>query len=299
MPKNKNEVGQILKKYDAALWIYGIFTLIGCIVWAIRDWRYFCLFNGIGTCELVARIIVANRPATRQLMRRISQGIVAAILLVMLGFVFGVNFQFEQIFFDMQAGVVTGALIQLIVARIVIPIPLGNAFCSRACWDGAIFELINNKKCERPVKRKPWLAWSYLILLITMTIIVTHTMTNPAGDENELLRKKWIVGSNVFIIVLGYILTRKLGSRGYCRMLCPFLTISSLFYRISILKITPRQSSECTRCGACNKACPMLIDVRESVARREKISNRQCLLCERCVSACKKNVLQVSHKPAQ
>lgn len=290
----------ILKKYSIPICTYLIFTIIGCIIWAIRDIRYFALFNGIGTTELITRVLVINKPQRRQMMRRIVQLFIGGMLLIMLGFIFGVNFQFEQIFFDLQAGVVTGALIQLIIARLVIPFFFGNAFCSRACWDGAFFEATNSKKrCKKTIERKEWLAWTYLLLLIAMAYFVAQNFTNPAGDANELLRKKWIVGQNIFIITIGYLLTFTCGSRAYCRMLCPFMTISSTLYKFSLLKITPVNSSQCTQCGACTKACPMLIDVKKSVEKVEKIKNRQCILCERCVSACPNNVLKVSSRKAQ
>jgi len=160
-----------------------------------------------------------------------------------------------------------------------------------------IFEATNNKQhCKNPVKRKEWLAWTYMALIIAMTIIVAHLFTNPAGDENEALRKNWIIAGNIFIIATGYTLTLFCGSRAYCRLLCPFMTISSLLYRFSMFKITPVNSDNCTKCGACNNACPMLIDIRDAVSKNEKIKNRQCILCERCVSACQNNVLKISHR---
>lgn len=294
------KIKHIYNKFNIAIWAYISFTLIGIIVWQIRDIRYLFLFNGIGTSELITRVIVTLHPEKRQLMRRIIQIFVGSLLLFMLGLGFGVDFQFEHIFFDLQAGVVTGALIHAIIARLVIPFVFGNACCSRACWDGMFFEMMNRKDlCKKPVKRKNWLAWGYIILLIAMTIFVTRYFTNPSGDENELLRKKWIICQNVFIVGIGFILNILCGSRAYCRLLCPYMTISSLLYRFSLLKITPVNSEKCTQCGACNKACPMLIDVKESVKKVEKVQNPQCILCERCVSACKNGVLKVSHKKAQ
>lgn len=294
------KIKHIYNKFNIAIWAYISFTLIGIIVWQIRDIRYLFLFNGIGTSELITRVIVTLHPEKRQLMRRIIQIFVGSLLLFMLGLGFGVDFQFEHIFFDLQAGVVTGALIHAIIARLLIPFVFGNACCSRACWDGMFFEMMNRKDlCKKPVKRKNWLAWGYIILLIAMTVFVTRYFTNPSGDENELLRKKWIICQNVFIVGIGFILNILCGSRAYCRLLCPYMTISSLLYRFSLLKITPVKSSECTQCGACSKACPMLIDVKESVLKVEKVQNPQCILCERCVSACKKGVLKVSNKKAE
>lgn len=281
----------------------GVFTLIGVVVCLLREngWRYFCLFFGIGLTEFVSRTIVINRPQWRQAVRRTIQIILAAILFVMLGLIFGVNFQFEQIFFDLQAGIVTGALIQLVVARLIIPFFFGNAFCSRACWDGAFFEFANCKKTSKNVfQRREWLAWSYVALLILLTFLVSWQWTNPAdptyNNENILLRKNWIVGQNLFIVGFGWLMSFVGGSRFYCRVLCPFMTISSLFYRFSWFKITPVQPEKCTKCGRCNAACPMLIDVRADVQKRQKVSGRQCTLCEQCVGACSQNVLKVAGK---
>ncbi|MBO4603393.1 MAG: 4Fe-4S binding protein [Salinivirgaceae bacterium] len=295
-----NKIKALYNKYSIAVWAYICFTIIGIVVWIIRDIRYFFLFNGIGSSELITRIIVIRYPQHRQLMRRIIQIFIGSLLLFMLGLGFGVDFQFEHIFFDLQAGIVTGALIHGIIARLVIPFVFGNACCSRACWDGMFFEAMNSKtRCKTPTKRNPWIAWGYMALLILMTIFVARYFTNPSGDEHELLRKKWIIAQNIFIVTLGFILTFVWGSRAYCRMLCPYMTISSLLYRFSFFKITPIKSADCTQCGACSNACPMLIDVKESVRKKEKIQDPQCILCERCVSACKRNVLRISHKKAE
>ena len=61
------------------------------------------------------------------------QFIIGGFLLFWLSLFIGVNFQFPEIFFDISAGIVTGALIQMLVARVALPFLFGNAFCSRAC----------------------------------------------------------------------------------------------------------------------------------------------------------------------
>lgn len=289
----------IYKKYSAPIWVFSIFTVIGIIVGSLRGVQYLALFSGIGLTEFIARVIVIWRPQYLQAVRRTIQIILAVLLFGGLSLVFGVNFQFEQIFFDIQAGIVTGALIQFVIARLIIPFLCGNAFCSRVCWDGAIFEAFNPQK-PITVKRKEWLAWLYIVILIGMTILVSWQFTNPADpnfdNANILLRKNWIIGQNIFIISVGLIMSYVGGSRFYCRMLCPFMTISSLFYKISYQKITPIESDECIKCGKCNQSCPMGSDIMRNVAEKQKVDNKLCILCERCVSACPKNVLTISSK---
>ena len=297
LSEERNNISQMFEKYKVPIIALSIFLLIGIVVWIIRDIRYFYLFAGIGFLEFSTRIVVIHHPKTKQLFRLLLQGGLSVMFLFWLSLFIGVNFQFPEIFFDMSAGIVTGALIQMIVARLVLPFFLGNAFCSRACWTGFFFEMTNSKKrTKKPMKRSELLAWSYLTLLIVLPIGIAY-FHNPAKDEN--LRRMWIIGENLFIITIGFILTFVTGSRSYCRLLCPFITISGLFSRFSLFKITPVKSDSCTSCNACTNVCPMLIDVRDKVAKQEKISDKLCIVCERCVSACPEDVLKLTNKKAE
>ena len=122
-----------------------IFVLVGIFMWIIRDVRYFYLFTGIGFVELITRILIIHYPKLRQFFRLSIQFLLGSMFIFWLSLFIGVNFQFPQIFFDASAGIVTGALIQMLIARIILPFFFGNAFCSRACWTGFFFEMTNSK----------------------------------------------------------------------------------------------------------------------------------------------------------
>jgi len=267
-------------------------------MWLIRDIRYFYLFVVIGLTELATRIIIIHHPRLRQFFRLSIQFLLGSMFIFWLSLFIGVNYQFPQIFFDISAGVVTGALIQMLVARVILPFFFGNAFCSRACWTGFFFEMTNSKKytSNQPRKRSELLAWSYLALLINVPISIS-VFHNPA--ENVELRRYWIIGENLFIVSIGFILTFYSGSRSYCRMLCPFITVSGIFSRFSLFKITPVRSDSCSSCNACTIACPMLIDVKQNVAEQNKISDKLCIVCERCISACSNDVLKLTNNKAE
>ena len=299
--KNKKPKGftALFEIYKVPIIAFLIFVVIGIIVWVIRDVRYFYLFFSIGFLELSTRIIVIHYPKSKQFFRLMLQGGLSVMFLFWLSLFIGINFQFPQIFFDASAGVVTGALIQMLVARVILPFFLGNAFCSRACWTGFFFELSNSKKLlpkgKKPMERKEWLAWGYLLLLIVVPLGIAF-FYNPA--ENDELRRMWIIGENLFIVSVGFILTFFTGSRSYCRLLCPFITISGIFSRFSLFKITPLESDNCTSCNACTNICPMLIDVRTQVHQTEKVSDKLCIVCERCVSSCPQDILKLTNKKA-
>ena len=170
-----------------------------------------------------------------------------------------------------------------------------HAFCSRACWSGFFFELSNTKKIDKK-KIKPRsniLAWSYMLVLIGVALYVAF-LWDPANSIS--MRKAWIIGENIFIVLVGFILTFFIGSRAYCRMLCPFITISGLIAPYSLFKITPINPAHCTNCKLCDKECPMLIPVNSYVIDKKRVNDSTCIVCERCISVCKENVLKLTTK---
>jgi ferredoxin-type protein NapH len=232
-------------------------------------------------------------PSAKQVIRKSNQIGMACTLLGGLSLYGGVNFQFLQIFFDISSGIITGAFMQFFIARIVLPFLMGNAFCSRACWDGAFFEFVDPHKIkvEKPFKRNELLAFSYMAMLIVLPLSMAAYNLPGVGEQYN---RYWAFGENLVILSIGLFASRVLGSRVYCRTLCPFITISGLISRFSIFKIAPHENIPCTGCGACNKNCPMLVDVRSFAQQNKRINDRNCILCERCVVGCPQKTLRLA-----
>lgn len=271
-----------------------VFTVLGLCVFVYKEQaKYFFMFAGIGSIAALGEWLTIFSPAKKQIIRRTIQASVGGTLFIALSLYGNVNFQFTQIVFGFWGSVITGALIQFIIARIVLPFFIGNGFCSRACWDGVIFELVQDKipKAKHPRERNEIIAYSYLIGLILIGSIVS-SINNPA--INESVKRYWIVGENLVLLTLGIGLSGFWGSRTYCRTFCPFISVSGILARFSVFKITPVKSANCTACGKCNNACPMLVDVRESVKRNTRITSKSCIICEHCVDACPEKCLKLS-----
>ena len=290
----KKKYAPIIKPFLAPIFLIIIFSIIGLGVYMYKSKpQYFFLFSGMGLMVATGESIVILFPKLKQVFRRTIQGLVGGGLFLGISLNFRVNFQFSEIIFDVAALVVTGAMIQFIIARLIMPFIAGNAFCSRVCWDGAVFELAQ-KFIPEP-KTKKYRSWytaiGYLVFVITIAFAVSQ-YRNPAFDDTQ--RLWWITGENIFLLSAGFILSSLWGRRAYCRMFCPFLTISGLISRYSVFKIAPVNSSECIECGKCDKACPMLIEVSSYVKNRKRINNRTCILCEQCVSACSNNCVKIT-----
>lgn len=282
-----------LLKHRVPLTMFVLFSIVGVIVGYIRDINYFFLFSGIGMMEMNTRIVMDLFPKWRQIIRITIQIIIGGFFIIWLGLIKGVNFQFSQIFFDIYYASITGAVIQLVVSRLLMPFIFGNAFCSRACWTGAFFELTNTKKSNKIVQRKNILAYGYILLLIAISAYVLFVW-NPVQNDN--FRRTWIVVENLLIISTGFVLSFFIGSRSYCRLLCPFITISSLISPYSFFKITPIKNENCISCHKCDNVCPMNIKVSNFVKDNKCINDKMCIVCERCVTSCNLNVLKLTNK---
>ncbi|WP_459930944.1 4Fe-4S binding protein [Desulfosporosinus burensis] len=67
--------------------------------------------------------------------------------------------------------------------------------------------------------------------------------------------------------------------RPWCKYACPYGAVLGLFNLFRIFRIQ-RKSSSCINCKACDKACPMNINV----STNNTVRNHQCISCLKCTS---------------
>jgi len=94
----------------------------------------------------------------------------------------------------------------------------------------------------------------------------------------------WKLAVLLFILILSVKVYRP-----FCQYLCPLGAIYGLFNRFSLVQIH-WEEEKCVSCGACERACPVALSVRE-ISR-----SPECIRCGRCVSACPANCLHFSGK---
>jgi len=80
------------------------------------------------------------------------------------------------------------------------------------------------------------------------------------------------------------------GRRAFCRYVCPWsvLNIAGLVAKTRLRLPSLHVSADatlCTRCGLCEKTCPMTLPVREMVATGDTY-HRECIYCGSCIDAC-------------
>jgi ferredoxin-type protein NapH len=94
-------------------------------------------------------------------------------------------------------------------------------------------------------------------------------------------------------IFIFYLLTTSFIRRMWCR-LCPMGAILGLLNRFSFLSLR-KEGKRCTKCGVCQRSCPVQVAEVYEEKVKEKIASSDCTLCYRCVEMCpEKDALKAS-----
>ena len=111
----------------------------------------------------------------------------------------------------------------------------------------------------------------------------------PLLAANESLRGQigglflWKLGILLFLLLLSVKVYRP-----FCQYLCPLGAIYGWFNRFSLVQVH-WEKQNCTSCGACERACPVALSVRE-ISR-----SPECIRCGKCIEACPGDCLSFSH----
>lgn len=158
---------------------------------------------------------------------------------------------------------------------------LGRAFCGFACPPGALQELaylVPVKKIKVPSRTTVIVRWAVFAAMLVAAVLLGINMMKLTGLE-DLFKLALAPALFVFLLILA---ASTVVYRPFCRLICPFGALSSLFSGKSLLGV--RRNNDCIECGRCEKACPS-----QALAAR---AGSECYLCGRCMRACHKDALR-------
>jgi ferredoxin-type protein NapH len=233
---------------------------------------------------------------------------VRSILLTASGLLVPLTFYYLSPYLVLQAaseGIASGSLV-LFGAQFLFALVFGRAFCGWVCPAGAIAEGTSRLR-DRPFRRRLLDGVKYAVWLPWVGFIVLLSVKAGGLRRIEIGYQTWhgisvssvyslAVLAGVLALVVG--LTLWAGRRGFCHTFCwmaPFMIVGqALRDRLRLPGLRLRARSEaCVACGACRRACAMSLDV-QGMVKRGHMSNRECILCARCVDVCPKHVLSLS-----
>lgn len=174
-------------------------------------------------------------------------------------------------------------VIGIFVLPLVAALFFGRVFCSGVCALGAIQELVLLKPIEVP----DWLdralgklRWLYLAAAIGFAVL-------PAVSRDFIIcRFDPFVGFfrftgpfSMFLFGGILLLIGVFVGRPYCRYLCPYGALLSVFSRYAwkSVSITPNRELDC---GLCEKACPY------GAIEEMRAIRTSCVACARCFESC-------------
>ena len=289
--KNPNQT----KSIRAPLIIFLSFWSIAIVLWQTKG-NTFYLFNFgyIGTAVGVGIGLYIFLPKKKKPSgRRLAQLLIGIYMLGFMGLVNMENMQLEGFFFYFLSGFFAGSVIHYLVAKIIGPVLFGRGFCGWACWTAMVLDFLPYRQNKLGRVATKWESLRYIhfglsLLLVIVLWFFFQYRPNPMGQSDLL----WLVGGNTFYFASAIILAFALkDNRAFCKYLCPITTILKVTSRFSLLKIEGDRE-KCTQCGACNKTCPMDINIMAYINNAERVLSTECIFCLTCTTACPEGILE-------
>jgi ferredoxin-type protein NapH len=194
-------------------------------------------------------------------------------------------------------GIVAGSLI-VFVSMFMSSLFFGRAYCGWICPAGATQEMLTKIRKKPFVNRKKnlikyaiWAPWISTIVLMFIRAGGVKAI-DPLYQTYYGISIQDVPSLLIFLFFFTLIAALSLaaGRRGACHIVCwmaPFMIIGrSIRNTID----TPALqlvgvSSECINCKACNRNCPMSLEVNAMV-QKQSLENPECILCGKCVDGC-------------
>ncbi|GHU78355.1 hypothetical protein FACS1894145_0060 [Bacteroidia bacterium] len=142
------------------------------------------------------------------------------------------------------------------ILPIIFTLLFGRVFCSGVCPLGALQEIVNIKsyRISRSVAAVlGMIPWIYLIFAVLYAVTRSSFLICRFDPFVGIFR----LGGDIGLISFGVLLliASIFTGRPFCRFICPYGALLSLFSRVSIWKI--KMTPTCINCELCHNACPV------------------------------------------
>jgi Fe-S-cluster-containing hydrogenase component 2 len=148
------------------------------------------------------------------------------------------------------------AVLLFFILPVLFALLFGRVFCAGVCPFGALQELVNIKHyrlSEAVAMALSVIPWIYLIFAVLFAVTRTSFIICRFDPFIGIFRLGGDIGMIVFGILL--LVASVFTGRPFCRFICPYGALLSLFSRVSVWKMTLTPS--CINCELCHNACPV------------------------------------------
>ncbi|MBN2685165.1 MAG: 4Fe-4S binding protein, partial [Pontiellaceae bacterium] len=182
---------------------------------------------------------------------------------------------------------------------------LGPIFCGWICPFGAFQDAMAAAARKAGVKRRKvpkrvhyvlmFLRYILLglILWVTADFVFKLLIYDPRANLLNYMSGYSLPFSAIVVILMFLLISGFLYERPFCSYFCVEGAKHGIFSALRPVTIV-KNPETCISCNACNRVCPMNIDV----ANYGQVRSLQCVSCLSCVAACpKKNTLKLTLMP--
>ena len=283
-------------KYKFLLpFLIGLFIAI-ILYKALNWWGFLVIFPWIGFSISVGgflRVVLKGR--NRLIGRKVSLLMILPCLLFFVPIVNNENFQLEGVFLIVLVGFFSKGFIHYAIAKLFGPLIWRRGFCGHACWTAAILDWLPIKNSINSLPRS-YRNIRYITFFLSLSIplfLVFAYSYNPWTDYINKQEMNWMFLSNGIYYLIGiplaFILSDK---RAFCKYVCPVAIVMIPATSVGRIKIKPNISRECIECNACNKYCPMGVDVMDYMKNNQAVTDTECILCSDCKNVCPTNKIR-------
>lgn len=165
---------------------------------------------------------------------------------------------------------------------------IGPAFCGWACPVGTIQDVLGLPLKNYRLTVPKWLdrvfAWYRYMVLVIIVVLTLTIGTQALQDISPFgalydFATSTPVGTAALISLVVIAALSLIISRPFCRYACPYGAVLGLSNFIRLMPLS-RNDQTCTDCGACDRVCPMNIEVMASYDVRDA----RCISCLECSS---------------
>lgn len=189
---------------------------------------------------------------------------------------------------------------------LIVGTVLGRFVCGFLCPFGLVQELAHKIPFVKKIKTFPGdraLRWLKYVFLAVFVILLPMVVVDAAGGGSPWFCK-WVCPAGtleggiplvsinpmlqsaiggLFRWKLGILAVTVLASiviyRPFCKYICPLGAVYALFNKVSVYRYQVDEGG-CTRCGACDRACPM------NISPHAETNHPECVRCGVCKEAC-------------
>jgi polyferredoxin len=174
----------------------------------------------------------------------------------------------------------------------IAPFLIGAIACGWVCPAGLLQDLLFRRRLAVDIpaklhKRLRTLRYVFAVLFVAGLFVIPAAMQRGMGGfakfEFSASLAAWLAAAAAAVSVFV--------NRFFCRYACPFGAMSGIKSLARPVTIN-RDAARCVKCGACDRACPMKIEM----SRVRSSCSPNCVDCFKCIESCPKKALALGFR---